>query len=117
MTDYVKQLEQQNEQLQQRLATAELWEPVWVQMPHDPKYVSEEWAFTNGLYIHGRIKRDKGSGKFLAYMLSNNQSTWQTNSIEEAKMEIMKGLAAKRVKRDASLRDCVHTYGNHRDNG
>jgi hypothetical protein len=55
---YTEELEQQNEQLHQKLAAAEMWVPEWVKEPNGGNELSVYWNYTNGYFIHAKIKHD-----------------------------------------------------------
>jgi hypothetical protein len=101
---YTEALEKQNEQLQQKLASAEsvasLWEPVWIFMPGYDEKLTEFWHLTNGFFIHATIKRDLVKDSYTVTIMNNKNIEYVSDSLPRAKHAAMERLMFRRTIRD-----------------
>jgi hypothetical protein len=101
--NYIEGLEKQNDELQQRLAQALLWEPEWVKLPLNGFIGGEAWNLTNGFFQHARILfNSDGKNAYYIKIMNNNQVAFIESTLEAAKAKAMLELSRRHKIRDVS---------------
>lgn len=78
MNDYIQHLEEQNEQLKEKLSKASLWEPMWY------KSSDFEWRLSNGCFVYARLHPKYGPDDVYAVTVLN-RSHGNIKGLKEAK--------------------------------
>lgn len=104
--DYVKQLEEQNEELKELLAKATIWEPVWVKLPTLDPDGQECWDLTNGFYIHASITTSPSDvPSIFKIRIMNRKTTDMVEfTLENAMARASHKLLEMREKRDRIMK-------------
>jgi hypothetical protein len=80
MDDYTQQLEKQLEELQEQLALASVWKPIWKRADND------HWIYCRGPVSYGKINRR--NGVFHASCVASNGGAEEYKTLFDAQAHV-----------------------------